>query len=444
MSEISGNVGTETFPLIDIVQTSILWFAELLLPNGTSVMLEGANAATDKLEISTSVYSLFTFGEWVYGGNPELIETGQLAIGSKITFTFNINRAIPSKVVTLCVLSIQATSAMDTTHLGLAFNLTLVNPWYFKQISDSRAYKGNTTAIIQQVINEELSDVFSGTNIFNSSDPITANRYRTEMTPSKFFENRIRKNIRGTKEGAVFMFTNDQNEFIVTDYEELKITAAYTAISMSHPQIAPFLDRINDPLLNTYMIFPNSFTFALNSTPERDLWALANPAFIYMQHLQGFVKRTMDAPLLEYMGSNTSNRFTFILKNSVAPYETKTYLNDSFLNYADIYSKTLNDYNRRLIKNQSIVLICNPNPNVQVGRLCDFYLTNADDSKPSLLRQNYVITDVSHVYKGIKSITYVTLGIPAFEYAKEEDVATLWHPPKRKGTAADPGVTRVQ
>lgn len=412
--------------IVPLINNMIAWTA-VIHNNKGDILIEGTQYATDKLEISTSIYSLFTYGQWTHKGDPNLVESMALAIGTKIDFVFYANQNIVEKR-TLSILGINIDSLTNAQHLGEGFTLILISSWYFDQISTSRAYKGNITTIVKTMIDEELSSSFSKINLINSYDPTGAIRYRTEMTPSAFITKRLLDHLRGKDDTAVFAYSNDRDEFEIIDYPSIGNYPYYIAIDFSHPHLGAFQQRLNDPILNTYMIYPNKYQLRLNDTEEKDLWMLSNPGLLYMYHVNGDTKIASDDPVLKFLGNNSSKRFTLVKSEVVPTTRLKTFMDDSFHDYADIYSSILREYNTRLIKNQSVHLTTLPNPTVKIGRFCYLYVTNSDNTRSSLIYQKYIITDVSQVYLGIRAVSYITLGIPSFEYTNESDISDLWHP----------------
>jgi hypothetical protein len=448
---ISVTAGTQ------FIQNSILWYAEIVSSDGNITVIDGS-AGTSKLEFSSSIYSLFTYGEWDVKLDSDLFEKQILAVGTKIIFHFAPTNTLPIEI-TMCVLSIQIASDLDSKHIGRSFGLVLVSPWYFDQVSNSHAYKGSTSGIIRQVINEELSSSFTNSqdivldlnrlsiqksalaasislsttkaNLIETSDYNQAKRYRTEMTPSKFFETRLRKYLRGTDKTSVFMYVNQNHEFEILDYPAMNKLTTFICIDYSHPHLSGFKSIIeNTP---ERIIYPAHSYFLLNNSKDRDLWALANPALLYMFRVDGQVKRADDDPILKFLTANFEKRFINVRTNVVPSLQTKTYLDDSFRFYEDIQSEVLSDYTKRLMDNQAMGVICSPNLSVQIGRFCDMYLTTPDDSQASLLFQKYIITEVSHVFRGFIGQTTLTLASPAFGYGAdgvvtEDQISELWHP----------------
>ena len=430
------------FPPID---SAIPWGATIMSPNKGEIEVGAAAISTGKLEISASVYSQFVYGEWLCTFDSTTIEDGIVAIGTKIRFRFRPNNS-PVVDIFLSVLSIEISSVTDAQHVGTAFSFVLVSPWYFDQVSISRAYKGRMSDIIKQLVTDELGSSFSTpiekTVIVSNENP-ESNRYRTEMTPSTFFEKRLRPHMRGNGDTAIFMYTNIKHEFEFIDYPAMVAKQSYTAIDFSHPHLNAFADKITNAKLTSFMIYPRSDHIKLNTKKERDLWALCNPALLYMYHLGGQTKTANDDPVLKWLSTNIDQRFTFVRKDVVPALQTKTYLDDSFHDYQDLYAEVLNDYNKRLIENQSIGMVCLPNINIDIGRLCTRYITKFQTNEvitaqfatttkneiPSLFKQDYIITEVSHVFRGIRGVSYVTLGVPAFKYTHKQDVTDLWAPP---------------
>lgn len=429
------------YPPIDQM---IPWSATILSKDKGEIEVGAAAISTGKLEISASVYSQFVYGEWVCTFDSGLIEDGTIAIGTEIRFSFQPGNS-PIVDIFLSILSINIASMVDAIHVGTGFAFVLVSPWYFDQISNAHAYQGRISDIIKQVITTELNTSFLSSapyNIITTGEPATveAIRYRTEMTPSKFFETRLRPHMHGNNDSAIFMYTNIKNQFELIDYPQMLKEQFYTAIDFSHPDTASFQDQIANSSLTSFMIYPRSDTFKLNTHKDRDLWALCNPALLFMYHVNGETKIASDDPVLKFLTNNFDNRFTFVRNDAVPSLQTKTYLDDSFHDYEDLYAEVLNDYNKRLIENQSVAMVCLPNMSIDIGRFCTRIISKpqantgisaslqATIEVPSLFRQDYIITEVSHVFRGIRGISYVTLGTPAFKYVNKQDVTSLWAP----------------
>ena len=155
-------------------------------------------------------------------------------------------------------------------------------------------------------------------------------------------------------------------------------------------------------------------TFQVNTKGKRDLWMMVNPALIYMYHQNAEVKNGDADPVLSFLGYDIPSGFSFIRKEAVPTLTTKTFLEDSMHDYEDIFSEVTNKYNKSLTENQGDYMVCYPNINVDVGRLCDRYLTYTDDQTRSAFSQKYIITEVSHTFSGPKGLSFITLGTTAF------------------------------
>jgi hypothetical protein len=416
------------------IDDHIPWAVAIESATKGEIKLLGLEVTTDKLEFSSSIYQIFAYGEWIHKNDPLLVEQGDISIGTILQFTFAPSNS-PAITIQMRVTGIEINSYLTAKYVGNGFRLTMTNNWYFSQFSISHAYQGRISDIIKQTIEgDDIQDAFfnigsSGsysTNIIDSGDDPLAIRYRTEMTPSNFFTSRLKPHFLSPTNSSIYLYTNLSNQLEFLDYPAMVNQTGFTAIEWSHPHMTAFASIVSNYNTADRIIFPYNHQISINATEEKPLWALANPALLYMYHFNGITKLATDFPVLQFLGYNTSNRFTFIDKDVVPTLTTKTYMDDSFHDYEDIFSEVLNEYYKALADNQMMNMVCYPNLSVDVGRICNRYLTYNDDTTPSLFSQNYMITGVSHVFQGYKGASYITLATTAFTFNNASDVAPLW------------------
>lgn len=406
----------------------IPWSASLKNTSGVIVELGGIAIATTKLEIHTDIESLFTTIDWMFTASSDLIDQYQInniSIGTPIYFRFSQTNNSTNTTIdrNYKVLSITNGPGMSATTLGTVYHLVLINSWYFDQFIDSKAYFDNVSSILSDIFNNDFKNSFTGLRISNSSDP-PAIRYRTMMKQSDFITLRLLPYLLGANKTSSFVFTNTDNFIEVLSYYDMTQTDIYLAIDLSNPHIAAFKDMINDPVSSQYVIYPTVVTLSINESQSRNLWDISLPAFAYPYRNPRYIKTYIDEPVMQVLGYDKDNRFTFVNSQKNSNY-TKVYLSDSLRSPDDIFSMKSNEYMKDLRQAHHVELTCLPNLNILAGRQCYYYLTQSDQSA-SVFAQSYIIKEVTHIFEGMQARTLLSLNTTSFDFANTANISTLF------------------
>lgn len=406
---------------------SIPWAAYLKDNTGLLQELGGISLGTTKLELYTSVEEMYSTVDWVFKASSDLIDNfviTNISIGSEIFFEFSQQNTPDGKTInrSFKVLSITNGMGLGASTLGTTYNLVLISPWYFDQFLASKAYYGTVSQIVTEMFTDDLVNV-QGTRIEESQDT-PAIRYRTFMKQGDFIQQRLRKYLIGSKNTSSYVFTNTDDYFEVTSYSTMGKQNIYLAIDLSNTHIAAFQDMINDPVSSQYVIYPHSVLLEINNDPSRNLWDVALPALSYPYKYPRYVKTYKDNPVIQVLGYDNSNRFSFINLTKNSNY-TKIYLLDSLRHESDLFAESLNEYLQDLRHAHKITLVCHPNMNILVGRQCYYYI-NQSDGSPSVFAQSYIIKEVTHILEGLQARTEITMEITSFDYTTVPDVSTLF------------------
>lgn len=387
----------------------------------TDISLDGIMIVTQKLEITSSVYSLFVVGEWqfTFPTAAPFFEKGILTIGTKLQFDF-FPSGKESVSIPLSILSIRNGPGTTAGELGIGYQIALVSPWYFDQFPKSKAYKGTTSEIISQVLEEDLSGSFDDVSIRKSFDTIE-NRYRTYQTPATFFAERIVKNVRGQNNSTPFFFTTNKNIIQLIDFNQILTTPSYFAVDPYSQVLLKYVNDLqNDTKAQNYF-FPQSIIFSFNETEKQLLWSLANPGLIYTYRAITAIKGAKDEPVLTPFTDNFENKFSVINHRKNKTLFSKYFIRDDLDHYEDILSQTIYDYSKELMDSQTVDLLGFPNMFLDIGRMIFLDIVSPVDSKKqSIFSQKYLITTISHVFKQSEGITHLTAALPALAFNADQ------------------------
>jgi hypothetical protein len=399
-----------------MIENTILWEASYFSDSEGWVSLEALTITTDKLELSSSIYSLFAYGEWIFRGDPSLLEDKIIVEGRKLKFVFKTNTEDVTKYMS--IFSFINGPGVSATSMGEAYFCTLISPWYFSQYSKSLAYYGSISETIKSMITSEILGAFNNIFIDKTYDEMNAVHYRTKMTQGKFIES-LKKQAIGKDNKAIFMFTTCENNFYIKEYSE-NIDTTITAIGLSHKDLPSYQNQIN-----TYpnkFVFMNALQLKFNKDKE-DAWLEAGAGLSYVSALQGRVKGISEEPLLPILSPNQTQAFAPLLKSKGAI--SKVYSDDSLLPYSHIFSETINMQSYSLMKAHVLDLFCLPQVFVIPGKFCHLHITKEDTNKESLFSRNFMIESVSHIFTGMKGSTTVSISSPGISYDDVEKVEGL-------------------
>ena len=406
-----------------MIEQKITWSVKL--PDNKDVDLSMLPPTTTKLEISSSVYSLFPYGEWIFMAAGDYLEQGVFSIGTRLEFTFNTAKG--DVTYYMSVLSVINGPGAKATGAGQAYQLVLIGSWYFDQSIGSNIYMGSVGSITKKLISDELSKSFTSVNITNTFDNLKNRYYRTMMTQGKFLES-IRKYALGQDKSSVFMFGTAEGAFNIVDYASLNTKERYIAIDANHPHLPVFKTAIEDTVQSKRFLFPSSITINLNKGRNRNLWMLASPALFYPRRTDGTVKLDRDYPDFVPLTTNQPNPFTYINSSKQEVKVSAALQDDSLRGYEQILTDKINSYSRDLMEAHRFDLYCLPNLHTTVGNLCYLYITNDQTEELSIFAQDFMVEEVSHIFKGITGHTLMTLSAPGLSYIDVQKVLSLYKP----------------
>jgi hypothetical protein len=435
------------------IDNVIPWKASLLNTAGNYVELPELISSTDKLEIYTSVEELYTTMNWVFRASSDFLDdftVNNISVGTSVYFEFVSGRGPTTSNMEFKVLSITNGPGISATTLGTSYNLLLISPWYFSQFIDSKAYIGNIPTILTQMFKEDhIYDTGTGLDVISnlriggqtegivdlskaSSDP-PAPRWRTMMKQGEFIQKRLKKYYRGIDNTSSFMFTNTDNAFEILSYSDMKKMDSYVAIDYSNPQVSAYANQISDSYYSQFILFPHQIILGINTSESRNLWDISTQALIYFNRNRTYIKAYNDAPTLSPLGNDKTGKFIFINGSKSNAFITKVYSDDTLHDFDDIYSMKINEYNEDLLNAHVLTLVCYVNLSILAGRKCTLQITQNDGS-PTLFAQDYIITEVVHLFGGnnkktsasATAKTILTLQTTSFEYQTTSSVSSLY------------------
>lgn len=411
-----------------MINNSIPWNVAYYTVGGDWVDLGMLPATTEKLELSSSVHSLFAYGEWILTGGTAFFEDKAFSIGTRLRFTFQDGSI--DTVMYMSILSISNGPGTGAKYVAETYMLTLISPWYFSQSIGSGAYYGAIGTTVGAIMANELASSFNSLDIANTYDGSRSVYYRTMMTQSQFLE-KIKGNSIGQNLRATFMFTTPQNDFHLIEYNPTVEEDLFTAIDMAHPDIPSFQQELDAD--QTKFLFPVAILTQFNKSggESGSLWLDASPSLVYLQPMQGIVKGRYDTPVMEPLTTNQTNPFSYINDTKDKSNATKVYMNDSLQPSAQILNATVNDHTNKLMEYHQFNLYCLPNITVTPGKFCNLHLSKEENGEPSIFAQKFMVESVSHIFQKLKGQTVVTLSAPGLSYERLEKIVGLFHPETR-------------
>jgi hypothetical protein len=408
-----------------MMNLSIPWEVSYYSSHNQWESLGALATTTEKLEFSSSVTSLFAFGEWLFMGNPTLMENKIVVQGTKLRFVFTDGLDITT--IYMNILSVANGPGVSGHMTGETYNLTLISPWYFEQICSSSAYYGTVGSIIGEIVTKELAGTLRTVHISTTFDNNQSVYYRTMMTQSKFFSSILDYGI-GQNRKAIYTFTTPENDFYLMDYTLPTDNTLLTAIDLAHPDFPAYQQQIDTE--KSKFIFPTAITASFNENQGQaeNAWLEAGASLAFLQPLQGIVKTRTELPRLSPLADDLPNPFSFMKNRSNPNATTKVYLDDSLQEPQSILNIALNKHSKELLKSHKIVLYCYPNMRVRPGMFCKICMINGATGKESLLAQTLMVSDVTHIFSKLKGKLMVTLSAPSLSYTSVEKVTDLYHP----------------
>ena len=382
--------------------------------------LSFTTTTTQKLELHSSVFSLFPYVEWVFLGPSSLLEDGFILIGTPIQFTFINALTGETSSFTFKILKILNGPSSGAKGLSFIYTLILTVPWYFDQKLKSKAYRGTISSIFNQLVEEDLPLLKKESS---KSAELETILYRTYQTPGSFIE-KYHSLWKGQNNSLPLLFTQIDNtlEMIDTDYIQTAFPW-YFGIDYSSPDLLTVQEKLDNSQIADIFYF-TSYQFILGGTS--DLWSLFNPELLYIYRPDLTTKRAENAPVLNPFGLQTK-RFAPV-RNRSFDFYTRAYIENSLDKYDQIEAKVVKKHYEEILKNQFFTATGFPNLKIRPGRYIDFYLSKSyPSSQLSLYSQKYLITSVTTLFQGNQSRTELTFATEGFTYQNEKDVLNYLH-----------------
>jgi len=404
-----------------LFDNNLVWHPYYLDDKNNWISLHKLILTTTKLEFSSSIHSLFAYGEWAVSTSPSFLEDKIPVIGRALKFVLTDNVGVLTYYMN--ILSVVNISGSSSSTVGEAFQLTLISPWYFAQKIGSGAYKGNVGSIIKNIISTELIEKIAYQDIMSPTYEKGSTYYRTKMTPAKFFDS-IAVNALGENNKATFLYTDVENRItlkshVITEAEET------VAISLDHPQMSSYQDLAKTS--PGKVINPMAMTIVINKINGQsgDLFLDSDPTFSFVYPLSGMSFKDKDpGKKLKDIINNHRKWFYYMIdkKNE----RTRVIASKTGYNTNSILQPFINTQSKLMMKYHQIILVTLPNIRVTLGKFCDLKLIR-DAITPSIFGKKYIIESISHVFQGFKLNTVITLSSPGISYEEDSEATGLFH-----------------
>lgn len=379
--------------------------------------------ATDKLQVSSNIGSLYSYVSWVVRLDPAYVTKGYFATGKKFEFSFG-----PTDHREFCVLRCVGSPTAQTQSIPDKYEVVLVSPWYFEQTVGSKIYYGSVSQVLDQIVSNEKFSFKNKT--LESGIDIANKRYQTLQTEGSFIENRVKEYYTSSDRSPSFIFVNDQHEFVATNESAiLSMPARSYAISIESPSVSVFNDIFQEYDKFSRLLKLRFISFSYNKNDK--LWPASNAAIAYTTP-NGQIKHSTSEP---FVGTFRPGQFLPVVveKDLSIKQATSIYIDDSCQNYSDILARAQNEVMTNIMMGQGWVLAGDLNTNLKVGTPIDIYVEDAritgDETYRSVFAQTMVIVALDHKLSGLKGQTIATCAVSSFSYSDPEQVIPYYKTP---------------
>lgn len=297
----------------------------------------------------------------------------------------------------------------------VTFTLILSTGFLFKDRVMDRGYNNNVVGTLKTMFDEELKGsgaIKSLTTTLGLDSPMK--RYRTYQNAKDFIETRLASSFRGEKETLTYINTDLEGNMLAMDTlrAEDQLTTFY-AYHIGYHDLPTVVNLEQDSVVKQNVARFEAMNVSLNS--NRELWQISN-AGISMLYRTNTPKILGDFPVFRMfppMSKGRKGMFPLTSKKRKEYKElTQVYVMDDQNDYSKAYTAFSFARNSAIMDAMKITLSVDLNLNMRAGHIMKLYPPSYKSSSPmisSLMEGNWIMTEVSHVFKVVRGRTYVTL-----------------------------------
>lgn len=395
--------------------TQVLWSVQSL--QNSSIDLSSCVVSTEKLQITTSPFSLYPYVEWQCKVPEGLLEAGFFNVGNLFKFSFPQSDGKTFVIRTYGILTLTVGTLEDPSTLSTLMSFTLTSPAYFQQTIKSKAYKGIASTILTQLLTEDFPTVEKSISTTFEKQPLSL--YRTQQTPFNFIQKRLLSYCTGENRGAYFIYGAGDGSIRGRSLSDMTQEHTNTVVmSESSTRYSEYLKRKDIRIVPAYSI---------ELSTKEDLWSSLDTSFSHILRYNMSVKQDGEAPKIDPFTRSNVTRNAFALVNPEREDYTKAVLDDSLNTYSNLYSETTQSQIRTLLQAQTLRVVGNIDLDLEVGDSSIIVLDKQTENKLSIFSGTYPIISLTKMFQGTTGWMTIDYGVPGFTFSQEKDVLAFYH-----------------
>lgn len=357
------------------------------------------------ISMRSSILSLYPIATMLVYLPSDLLENGDISLGSKFDFLFFRSEFEDMKKRTYKVWKINQISQDSARSLSGMYTITLVHPWYFSQEEKTKIYYGSSFLTTAQILLEENKKDFTTYYLDECKDLITK-YFRVNQTQGNFLENNLLSKY-WIDETPTFMYVNNNSEFhahsfkrmINSDIGNLAVDTRKIAINQNTLSISQNLDRV---------LYPLNIAYSLNETGN--IWNKfsSTSSLLYKNH------SVKDRAGLTSEDSSYFSKGYFPITSELKNMKgsLSTYVDDSEDDLSAIYCSFIQKQ-KDIITDQRMTFTGPGNFTIQPGESLRLYLkkfeTDSQSTEDSIFDSRYVILSMEDNYRDAMLTTSTTI-----------------------------------
>ena len=396
-----------------LVSDQTLWSVNAV--GDRSFDLSSLVMATQKLQLTSSVTSMYPYIEWTVDIPLNYIEEGYFIVGSGFDFTFNDEKTQGQFVYTFYIDSFTYTEISSDASAPVTATFILTTAYKFVDEIECKAYYGNVREILQKMATEELipSKAIKGLSVVKGIDT-PMKRFRTYQTTESFIMSRLADSYRGEEETFTYIFTDIESQmYAYHTYGALNELPIYHCFHQGNHNIEKLGQLSEVATSKPYVSLMEGMAVYINT--NRDLWQAAN-AGISMLYRTNTAKRLDDFPVFRMFPPMDLGKKEMLPMASWKPktydHLTKVYIMDDQNDYSKEYTALSANRNLDLFKALRIEVLTDMNLNFRAGHILKLYPPAYKNTAPilaSMFEGNWLISEVDHILQGVKGKTHLVL-----------------------------------
>lgn len=371
--------------------------------------------ATQKLQLTSSVGSMYPYVEWVVDMPLNYIEEGYLIVGSGLNFTFNDEKSQSQFTYTFYIESFQYREITADVSAPVTVSFILTTSYKFLDEIKCKAYYGNVREILEQVTTEELipAGAIKKLKVVKGIDT-PMKRFRTYQTTEGFITSRLADSYRGEEETFTYIFSDlDTNMYAYHVYGAINELPIYHCFHSGNHNIEKLSALADTKNARPYMSLMEGMSASINL--NRDMWQAAN-AGISMLYRTNTAKKLNDLPVFRMFPPMDIGKHEMLpmesWKKKTYDHLTRVYIMDDQNDYSKEYTALSSNRNLDLFKSLKVEVITDINLNIKPGHIMKLYPPSYKMTAPilaSMFEGNWLISEVDHLFQRVKGKTHIVL-----------------------------------